>query len=70
MSTPNPRIKFQANFSCFIGSHAIVTGEEVSALKDVYGLYWLFCSSDEEPIAHLTADDVCKLAGWNIVKGE
>ncbi|MBE3117657.1 MAG: hypothetical protein IMZ50_02735 [Candidatus Atribacteria bacterium] len=68
--TYDPRIGFQASFSCFIGNHAIVAGETVSVLEDRDGLFWLFPSGETtpitEPIAHLSEDDVCKLAGRNI----
>jgi len=64
--TYDPRIEFQANFSCFIGNHFIITGETVKVLEDRDHLFWLFSSDYDEPIARLNKDDVCKLAGADI----
>ena len=63
-------IEFQANWSCFIGNHAIVMGEALSVHADNEGLYWLYFEGSDEPIARLTSTDVVKLAGRNIFEGE
>jgi hypothetical protein len=59
---------FQANFSCFIGNHAIVMGEAMEVLEDVEGLYCLFFENDKDPIARLNKNDVNKLAGRELIK--
>ena len=69
MNAMHEPIHFQANFSCFIGNHAIVTGETLSVLEDNEGMYWLYFEGDEEPLARLTITDVVKLAGRNIFTG-
>jgi hypothetical protein len=58
---------FQANFSCFIGNHAIIVGEEINIQLDNMGLYQTYAEDEEEPIAQLAASDVNKLAGRKIV---
>ena len=58
---------FQANFSCFIGNHAVIVGEALEVMEDRDGLYWLYFENDQEPLAHLNKDDVNKLAGWKLI---
>jgi len=60
------KISFQANFSCFIGNRAIVTGETLETFQDGEGLWWLCFENDFDPIARLVPEDINKLAGQDI----
>lgn len=61
-------IVFQANFSLAIGNRVIVTGEALQVLGDNSGMYWLYFEGSDDPIAHLFAEDVNKIAGRELLK--
>ena len=61
-------IKIWAKFDCVIANRIIEVGDALTAREDVNGLYWIYLEDEDEPIAHLTAHDVNKLAKTKVVE--